>query len=425
MTETTEIKIESIGARGDGVAHIAGAPCYVPFSAPGDIVRVPNQRHRDQRAKTGMIEIVTPGPDRTAPSCRHFGRCGGCVLQHIKHDAYTTWKRDLVRTALSHRGLDKVIVESPIVVSPGSRRRTTLRFRKTRQAGVLGFNAPKSDRIVDIACCPVLAATLEAMLEPLRDLLAVIIPTNGRAELALTATETGIDLVLKAEFEPDLAVRERIACFAESHDLARVSWRRDEDDIGPETLVEHRRPMVHFGSVMISPPAGAFLQPTEQGESFLRQRALASLPDNATQAIDLFAGCGAFALSMAERCAVHAIDSDARMVAALTAASHQGAGLKAVTAEKRDLFRRPVIAPDLDRYDVVIIDPPRAGARAQVEQIAKSRVPVVVGVSCNPATFARDARILIDGGYRLDSVTPVDQFLWSAHVELLGVFRRG
>ena len=426
MTEQVEVRIESIGARGDGVARLDGEKLFVPYSAPGDVVRVAKPGRSGGQPRCSIIELVRPGPDRAQPVCGHFGVCGGCALQHLKPEVHRGWKRSLVREALGHRGLGDVEVADPVVVAPGSRRRATLRFRKTGADAVLGFNAARSDRIVPIDACPVTVAPIVALLAPLRQLLVAVIPAGEVAVITMTSTTTGIDLVIEARVHPDIAIRERIAAFAEAGDLARVSWRHG---IGAgaeaEAIVERRRPVIQFGEIAISPPAGAFLQPTKEGEDAMRRMLLAALGDGSRRILDLFSGCGTFALPLARGRAVHAVDADALMLGALVAASRDAAGLKAVTVEQRDLFRTPVRAAELDRYDIVIMDPPRAGARAQANEIAASKVPIVAAISCNPATFARDARTLIDGGYRLGKVTPIDQCPWSAHVELVGIFKRG
>lgn len=417
MTELVELRIDSIGARGDGVAMLDGEKLFVPYGAPGDVVRV----EKPGRPRCAIVELVRPGPHRAQPVCDHFGACGGCALQHLKPEIHRGWKRTLVREALGHRGLGDVEVANPVVVAAASRRRATLRFRGTGAKAILGFNAARSDRIIPIDACPVTVAPIVALLAPLRRLLVAVIPAGEAAVITMTSTTTGIDLVIEARGQPDLATRERIAAFAGDGDLARVSWNSGAE---AEAIIERRRPVILFGKIAISPPAGAFLQPTKEGEDAMRDLLLAALGDGTRRLLDLFSGCGTFALPLARGGPVHAVDADPLMLGALVAASRDAAGLKAVTVERRDLFRNPVRAAELDRYDTVIMDPPRAGARAQAQEIAASKVPFVAAVSCNPATFARDARTLIDGGYRLGKVTPIDQFPWSAHIELVGIFRR-
>lgn len=419
MGDTIEVEIGDIGARGDGIAISDGVKYYVPFAAPGDIARISKP---DDRGKSAIIELISPGPERATPDCRHFGACGGCALQHITPTAYGLWKQALVETALRHRGFDDVMVDEPIIVAPGSRRRAMLKFRGTKAGGTLGFNAAGSATIVDLTACPVVDARIEALFDPLRVFLAGIIG-NAAAKITLTATETGIDMMIGAGSDPDIETLERLAAFASKQDLARVSWLAGDVRAGPETIVERRQPIIHFGATAISPPAGGFLQSTEAGEAALRDRIIESLGDRPMKVLDLFSGCGAFALPMAERYPVHAVDADANMLTALSLAHRHAGGLKSLTTERRDLYRRPLSADELKGYDAIIFDPPRAGAREQAGQIANSEVPLAIGISCNPATFARDARILANGGYRLDRVTPIDQFLWSAHVELIGVFR--
>lgn len=418
---TVSLTIDRIGGRGDGIAEFQGRPVYVPFTAPGDEIRARLEGRRGDGQAATLTEILAPGPDRQAPACRHFGQCGGCALQHLKPEAYRAWVRERVRLALAHQGLGDVPVAQPLSTEPGGRRRAALAVRRTARGVVLGFHARRSHRIVDLAECPVLSPDLAGLIPPLRDLLARVLKPGEGAAMALAALDGGRDVTITADREPGLAVREALAAFAQARDLARLSWQSGEQPAEP---VAQRRPCtLRLGDVPVAVPPGAFLQASLAGERALVGLVAAAV-DGAARIADLFAGIGTFSFPMAERCPVHAVEVDDEAIAALRAAAN-GAGLAGrVTAEARNLFRDPLTPDELARFDAVVFDPPRAGAAAQAEQLAASRVPVVVGVSCNPVSFARDAACLVGGGYRLEAVTPVDQFLWSEHVELVGVFRR-
>ena len=418
---TIELTIERIGGRGDGIADHRGRPVYVPFTVPGDTVRARLEGRRGDGHAATLLEILAPGPHRQAPACGHFGVCGGCALQHLDDPAYRAWKQGRVRGALDRVGLDDVPVAPPVSTAPEMRRRAVLAARRTASGVVLGFHERRRHRIVDLVACPILQPALMALLPPLRDLLVRILSPGDGAEIALAALEGGIDVTIAAAGDPDLAAREDLAAFAESAKLARLSWRSGK---APAEPVAQRRPCrTVFGDVPVAVPAGAFLQASADGEAELARQVTSAMV-GADQVADLFAGLGTFTFPLARTASVHAVDSDGEALAALQAAANAAGLAGRVTAEARNLFRDPVTVEELRRFDSAVFDPPRAGAAAQAEQLARSDVPVVVGVSCNPVSFARDAASLVDGGYQLESVTPVDQFLWSEHVELVGVFRR-
>lgn len=424
MTEgdTIEVTIEAIGGRGDGLGRGADGPVFVPFTVPGDRVRARPGPRRRAGTPAELVEVLDGGPARRMPACAHFGACGGCAVQHLEGTAYAEWKRALVVEALARRGLGEVEVAPLVPTSPGSRRRATLSARRTGRGAVLGFKRRASHRIVDINECPVAAPALVGLLAPLRELLSALLEPGQLAELVLTATIAGTDLVLTSDAALTLEGRQALAAFAENHDLARVAWR-DRAGGTVEPIAERRAPVVRFGEVEVRLPPGAFLQASAEAEAALAAEVLAGV-NGAARVADLFAGLGTFALRLAGRATVHAVDGDEVMVGALAAAANGAPGLRPVSVEVRDLFRRPLGADELAPYEAVVFDPPRAGARAQAEALAVSRVPAVVAVSCDPATFARDARILVDGGYRLVRVVPVDQFLWSPRIELVALLRR-
>jgi 23S rRNA (uracil1939-C5)-methyltransferase len=413
--EILELDIEKLGTEGTGFARVGNRIVLVPDTLPGERVRA-----RIEAGKTRLLERLSDSPDRIPPPCRHFGRCGGCVLQHLAPDPYAAFKLGLIRDALSRQGLGAVPV-SPVLVSPaGSRRRAVLEVLRVGSGIVLGFHGRASHQILDLAECPVLLPDLAALLPGLRVLLAGLLKPGQGGSVTLTGVETGIDLGLDLPTEPDLAALEALSEFAQGHDLARLWWRVGGAE--PMPTAQRRPVTIRFGAIPVDVPAGAFLQATAEGEAALRQAVEAGV-GAARRVADLFAGTGTFTFALAGGRAVHAVESDATALAALAAAVRR-AQLVQITSERRDLEARPLLPAELDGFDAVVFDPPRAWAKAQAEQLALSRVPVIIGVSCNPASFARDAAILTAGGYELDGVLPVDQFLWSNHVELVGRFCR-
>ncbi len=415
-----ELEITEIGARGDGIAMLEGERVFVPFTVPGDRVLARLGARRGDGLTARVTRLLVEGPGRTAPVCAHFGECGGCALQHLDPGHYREWKRGLLSAALARRGIEAE-VELLAPAPPNARRRVDLTALCRPQGVLLGFNARSSHRVVDMAECHILAPAILNLVPPLRDLLAALMATGERAEVVVSLTTGGLDLLLVSATALGLAGRERLAAFAAEHDLARVSHRHPKQG-GPETVAELRPPRAIFGVVPVRLPAGAFLQATAAGEGLLVEAVLAGAAD-ARRVADLYCGCGTFTFPLARTARVRAIDGLDWQVRAMERAARD-AGLQSVATECRDLGRKPLSARDLDGFDAVVFDPPRAGAKAQSEALAVSAVPVVIAVSCNPATFARDARILVDGGYGLARVLPIDQFPWSPHLELVAVFRR-
>lgn len=423
-----DILINRLGARGDGIADTADGPVYVPFALPGETVNARIGKSRGEGRAADLREVLSPSADRQEAACRHFGPgengCGGCVAQHIAPGAYTGWKRGVVSAALARHRID-VEVLPVVTVSPASRRRVRLAFRDLAGGMVIGFRSGRSDRIVDIAECPVALPGIVTLVPRLREFLA---GRADRGEIAITHTDQGADVVVFCRREPDLDLRLDAPAFCDDAGIARLAWSTGEGAFNadpPEPVIVLQTPSVDFGGVTVRLPSDSFLQPTEDGETALRTFVLDAVGDADTVA-DLYAGCGAFALPLAAAGkTVTAIEGLAAQTAAIRQAGAGDAGksLK-IAAETRDLARQPLRTEELQGYDAVVLDPPRAGAAAQVALLAAGDVPVIVYVSCNPATFARDARVLIDAGYALGPVQPVDQFLWSSHVELASVFRR-
>jgi len=430
-----ELVVEGLGARGDGFASLDGRPVFVPFTVPGDRVRARLTGERGGGYKAEILELLDEGAGRVEPPCPHFGTCGGCALQHLSDAAYGEWKQGLVSQALAQRGLHDVAVAPLVRVAPGTRRRATLAAMgaamgaATRDGAnvVLGFHGRESHRVVDLETCLVLTPGLVSLLPALRGALAALLAPRETAALTLCETETGIDVLIVSETAPGLAAREALAALAEAQDLARLSWAaRPAAGAAPEPepVVMRRAPLLHFAGVPVAPPPGGFLQPTAAGEAALVDRVLAYLPEGAETIAELYAGCGTFTFSLAQHRRVHAVERDTAALAALWTAARQADLAGRITVTAQDLACAPVLAEDLDGGDCVVFDPPRAGAREQAAEIARSNLPAAIAISCNPKTFSRDARILVDGGFTLTEVTPIDQFPWTGHLELVASFRR-
>lgn len=415
-----ELEIERLGGAGDGIGENNGRPVYVPFTTAGDKVRVRLGPKRGEGLSAKLLEVLKAGPDRVSPPCPHFSECGGCALQHISARAEQIWKRHLVAEALGRRGLADIPVAETIAVPPNSRRRTALTVVRAGGRILLGYLGRASHQVVPIDSCAVLDPILEALVKPLAVLANELpIPKKG-LNFSLTATTSGVDLVIGGRKELDLDLRERLTEFAEAQDIARLSWGVKY----PELVIARRMPVVHFGGVAVEPAPGGFLQASPAAEQVLSGQVLDHL-GAAKRVIDLFSGVGTFALTLAAGGAgVTAYDGDEAAISALTAAVNRSAGRLNVQANARDLERRPLGPHELKAAEAVVLDPPRAGAKAQCEVLASSAIERIAYVSCNPGTFSRDARRLVDGGYRLAKVTPVNQFTWSSQVELIGLFER-
>ncbi len=395
--EITRIDDES----GHGLGRVGQEWVAVPFSAVGDVV-------------DDALNMVEAGSkDRQQPPCTHFGTCGGCQLQHLGDGFVAGWKRGVVGEALSRQGLETA-VDRTVSVPAASRRRAKFTLQRTKKADLFGFIAQGTHTVVDLEECPILAPKLLEAIPDLRVLARLAAPRKRAVTLHATASLTGLDVHIEGGKELDLPLRERVIQQATESDIARLTW---DDDI----VAERRRPAYKFGKTLVYPPPGTFLQAARETELIV-MHVLEQELGEAKRMADLFCGCGTFSVPLAERGSVAAYDADEAMVDALRdAARRSNTPLEATT---RDLFRRPLLKHELD-FEAVVFDPPRPGAKAQAEQIAMSDVPLVIGVSCNPRSFARDAKLLTDGGYALTRVVPVDQFRWSPHIEVVGVFRRG
>jgi 23S rRNA (uracil1939-C5)-methyltransferase len=411
MDEFIDVTIRKLGAGGDGLAD---GPLYIAGALPGETVRV--RRAGKERAR--LIDVIVAAPTRAEPACAHFAVCGGCTAQHMDDASYVAWKTGIAKTALAARGFDLAL--APMLrIAPGTRRRAELAAKRVEGGVVLGFHETASDAIVDLAMCSVLDPAIVALLPKLRAFLEEHLRGNEAADLHVTRADNGFDLLLTGR---TLDTRKRMAYadFAAANNIVRVAWR-SAPDATAEIVALHENPRIAFGTVDVVPPPGAFLQAARPAEAAIASE-IAVAVGRAKRTIDLFAGLGTFGFPLIGR--VHAVEGDYAAVAAMQDAARASFRAGRFTAEARDLDRRPFLPEELEPFDAAIFDPPREGAAEQARQLAQSEVPVIVAVSCNPVTFARDARTLADGGYTLERVVPVDQFLWTSHLELVAVFRK-
>jgi len=404
-----ELLIEQVGGDGDGVA---AGPVFVPFSLPGERVLA---------AGGELVELLAASPERVEPPCPHFGVCGGCALQHWAHAPYLDWKVERLAGTLARERLEVEMLPA-FAAAPATRRRVALHARRgSRDAARLGYKPRKSWDLVDITVCPISDPHIQAAIPALKRLAAPLFEHPKSAPtLHVTLTETGLDVdisgVERKSGGLSADARMQLAERAAEADFARVT-------LDGETAYGARTPHVRLGAAIVRLPAGAFLQATAGAEAAMTAF-VTEAAAGASRIADLYCGVGTFSFPLAEIAPVHAVDSAEAAVQAITAALATAPGLKGIVAEARDLVRRPVLAEELKKVDVAVFDPPRAGAAEQTAELARSKVARVVAVSCNPATFARDARRLVDAGFRLERLLPVDQFLWSPHIELCAVFQR-
>ena len=415
MADVERLVIDHVGHHGDGVVIAAGGNIYVPYTLGGETIEaapVPG-RHPDRRR---LIKVDVASTERITPFCPHFGVCGGCAIQHWDAAPYSAWKRDLVVATLAQAGIDCEV--APLVDAHGAgRRRITLHARMgTHEVLKVGYAASGSHDIVPIDRCPILDPKMDGAIEAAWAVAEPLIVIGKPLDIQVTATDSGLDIDVRGSGPLSTALITRLSRVAEQHRLARLTRHG-------ELILMRTPPVVAMGAAKVVLPPGSFLQATVAGEE-----ALAALVSDhcrrSKQIADLFCGVGPFALRLAAKAKVNAFDSDAGAITALQKAATSTSGLKPVRAEPRDLFRRPLMPQELRDYDTVVFDPPRQGAQAQATQLAASKVTTVIAVSCNVTTFARDAMILIDSGYKIDGVTPVDQFRHTPHVELVARFTR-
>ena len=409
------LTIDHVGHLGDGVAYADGQTIFVPYTLGGETVEVaPVPGHHPDRRR--LLEVERASPQRITPFCQHFGTCGGCAIQHWETGRYRAWKRELVVETLAQAKIACDV--HPLVDAHGlGRRRITLHARMgTHDVLKVGFSAANSHDIVPVDRCPILDPGLSGALDAAWAIAEPLKPTGKPLDIQFTATDSGLDVDVRGSGPLPSAMIATLSRVAEQHRLARLTRHG-------ELVLMRTPPTIGIGAAQVTLPPGSFLQATVAGE-----QALATLVSEhckrAKHIADLFCGVGPFALRLAAKSRISAFDSDAGAVTALQKAATSTSGLKPVKAETRDLFRRPLMPQELRDFDTVVFDPPRQGAQAQAIQLAASKIPVVVAVSCNVTTFARDARILIDGGYQIEGVTPVDQFRHTPHVELVARFKR-
>ncbi|MEM7748481.1 MAG: class I SAM-dependent RNA methyltransferase [Pseudomonadota bacterium] len=405
MVEPSDIVVSKLGAKGDGVASADGDQIFIPFALPGETWR-----------QGEGWERLSDSPDRIEPVCPHFGVCGGCIAQHMSAALYHDWKLDSVRQAFNHQGLDvEPVLSEAFPVS--SRRRCSLTAKKTRTGVVLGYLAARSHTIVELAACPILISDISSKLDVLRELSAILVAPNGTLRIDVLSASNGLDVALHGDHLPlGPELRVRLAHLVSEAGIARLM-------AGGHEIAQLRTPIVNCSGVEVAVHPNAFLQAVEAAEAELASLVVQHV-GRAKAVGDLFCGIGTFAFALARKAKVLALDSDRASIETLMAARDRAQKLKPIDARVRDLFREPLSRKELEGLDCVVFDPPRAGAEGQARMIAKSQVPRVVAVSCNPATLARDVRHLVEGGYQLEALHTVDQFRFSAHVECVAALSR-
>jgi 23S rRNA (uracil1939-C5)-methyltransferase len=407
-----KLSIDDLGHRGEGIVRSARGPVYIPGALPGERVLA-----RIEGDRGALIAVLTPSPDRVAPICRYFGDCGGCATQHLGPALYAQWKRQILAGALAQARVAAPL--GPLVDAHGEgRRRATLhaRFEAGGARVEVGFMRARAHQIIEIDSCPVLAPAMSGAPAAARALAECLRGVGKPLDINVTATLSGLDVDIRGCGALDFSARQALIEAANRLDLARLANHG-------EVLIERRAPEVLMGEARVRPPPGGFLQATVEGERILAENALAAV-QGARRVADLFCGCGAFALRLAAEHDVHAVEIDRPSLDALARAAGAASGLRPVTCEARDLHQRPLRYDELASFDAVLFDPPRAGALAQSRELAASAVQTIVAISCNAASFARDMSILAAGGYRLESVVPIDQFRFSPHIEIVGVLRK-
>jgi 23S rRNA (uracil1939-C5)-methyltransferase len=414
---TETVTIQKLGAQGDGIAQGVDGPIYVPFTLPGETVAIARVKSQGT-----LMSITSASSDRQEPHCRHFGpdgvngACGGCTLQHYADGPYRSFKRQLVVDALRSKGLTPD-VDDIIAAHPGERRRVVFAARKTEKDMLIGFNQAESHHIVAIEECPIASAGIMSRLPAIRAVGAALAVSAEAFRISVLETLSGLDIAVDdVKKLSDKQRRGAIETILALRGVARVS-------LNGEILVEPMKPIIDFGGIQVSPPSGAFTQATKPAEEAMAELVAAHV-GKAKRIADLFAGSGTFSLRLARIGRVHAVESEEKALAALDHAARNTQGLKPVTIERRDLFRRPLMAQELKAYDAVVFDPPRAGAEFQSKELARSAVKKIVAVSCNPLTLARDLALLVESGFRITRVTPIDQFLWTSHVEVVAALEK-
>ena len=419
-----DITIDTVGRRGDGVGRWQGRPVFVPRTLPGEQARVRLLEDRHDGIAAQLLGVQAPSAERAAPPCPFYDRCGGCSLQHWQVDAYRRWKAERLPEMLRRAGIVVGTWLPPVFIPDHTRRRATLAAVVENGRLRLGYHRARSHDIVDIPYCLLLTPRLRALVDGVRPHLLNLLVPHKPADIFVQDSGQSLDLAITGAIgprgAPGYAEREALAELAEACGLARLGWRQKEEET-IEVIVQRQPVLKAIGALTVELPPLAFMQPSAEGEEALIAATMAPVrAAGATRIADLFAGCGTFSGPLLEFGSVHAADSGDDAMQAL----RRAAGPARLTVERRNLFANPLSGTELDAFDAVLFDPPRMGAKEQASQLAQSDVPLVVGVSCNPVTFIRDALLLQNGGYALESMQVVDQFTWSAHLEMIGVFRR-
>jgi len=404
------VTIERLGHRGDGIAETEDGPVYVAFTLPGERVEIERSGDRGR-----LLRIFETSPARVAPRCKHFGSCGGCALQHMRQKSYLEWKRDQVTVPLSQRGL-KARVSAAEPVPLGSRRRAVFAARRVGHGSVFGYHGRQSHHIFKIEECPILRPEISEKLKGLAELADRLTPRKNEIRIGVTVTDTGLDVAFEGPKQRPPALVPVAVPLIEKLGIARLS-------IAGDTVMQLAEPVVRIDDTEVEVPPLGFLQASAHAEAVMGRHVMTGI-DSARTVADLYSGIGTFALRLARQARVLAVEGDGPALSALELAARRGSGLKQIDTLKRDLARMPMSAHELKDFDAVVFDPPRAGADAQAQEIARSGVEKVVAVSCNPGTLARDLKSLVDGGYRIDRVIPVDQFLFSPHIEAVALLSR-
>lgn len=410
-SDVATLTIVRLGAHGDGVAETDAGEVFVPYALPGETVEARIDGNRARK-----VTVKSSSANRVAPACPHFGTCGACAMQHMAPAPYLAWKREIVATALSTRGLEAV-VQPTLAIPPASRRRAVLAAKRTEGGVALGFHAARSSEIVDMRQCEVLTPSIVAVLPKLRELLTRVLSRRAEPRLTVLDADNGLDVAI-SDLSGSLDAEARAALVARASDIGIMRLT-----LGGDIALQRAEPMICFDGIAVSPPPGVFLQASTEAEAAMT-RLVTGAMGKSKRIADLFCGTGTFALPLARLAPVLAADGDKAAIQCLSHAARHASRLKPIDAKVRDLFREPLSARELAPFDAIVFDPPHAGAKAQAEEIAKSKARTVIGISCNPATLARDLRTLVDGGYSIETVTPIDQFVYSADVEVVAVLRR-
>jgi 23S rRNA (uracil1939-C5)-methyltransferase len=423
-TKSIVCTIDSLGHMGDGLARVEDSTLAVPFTLSGEVVRV-DCLQSAKRGECTLQEIIQPSPLRVPAPCQHFTRCGGCQLQHLSLSTYAAFKKDRVLSALKGQGLEGVTVCEPMILPRGSRRRAAFKALKRNNQVKVGFYRRASHHIIDIKECPLVLDSIRAFVPHLRQFLESFLSNNQALDVFVLCSDVGLDVLFDSPHAPKLELDERLKLtrFAEQANLARLSLSCDQKDkTGQEIIVSFRTPVVHFDGVPVQVEAKNFLQVSKSMDDFLAHTVDHTFAPSLKRGADLFSGRGTLTLPLSRRARVDAFELDEQALSALQTAANRHQ--RPIQTSMRNLFQNPLKVNELNQYDCVCINPPRIGAVAQVKMLAESSVPDILMISCNPISFAKDVRALLAGGYKTDAITPVDQFLWSPHVEMVAHFYR-